>query len=93
MRGAWTAVRRIRVPAAWKTASNEAVKFDPWSRMRNLTSSKRSPKLKARLRACCTVHSPVGLAVTPVACQNSYRVPDLGLYPRRSSSFASSTCS
>jgi hypothetical protein len=26
MRGAWTAVRRIVVPVAWKTASNEAVK-------------------------------------------------------------------
>src|SRR5450755_4441325 len=27
IRGAWTAVRRILVPAAWNTASNEAVKF------------------------------------------------------------------
>ena len=36
MRGAWTAVRRILVPAAWKTASNGAVKFDPRSRIRNL---------------------------------------------------------
>ena len=33
---AWTAVRKILVPAAWKTASNEAVKFDPRSRIRNL---------------------------------------------------------
>jgi hypothetical protein len=32
-------VRRILVPAAWKTASNEAVKFDPRSRIRNLMSS------------------------------------------------------
>jgi hypothetical protein len=31
IRGAWTAVRKILVPAAWKTASNEAVKFDPRS--------------------------------------------------------------
>jgi hypothetical protein len=31
MRGAWTAVRRTLVPAAWKTASKEAVKFDPRS--------------------------------------------------------------
>ena len=38
IRGAWTAVRRILMPAAWKTASNEAVKFDPRSRIRNLTS-------------------------------------------------------
>jgi hypothetical protein len=29
----------------------------------------------------------------PVACQNSCRAPDLGFYPRRSCSFASSTCS
>jgi len=36
MRGAWTAVRMILVPAAWNTASNEAVKFEPRSRIRNL---------------------------------------------------------
>jgi hypothetical protein len=35
MRGAWTAVRRIVVPVAWKTASKEEVEFDPWSRIRN----------------------------------------------------------
>jgi hypothetical protein len=29
----------------------------------------------------------------PVACQNSCRAPDLGFYPRRTCSFASSTCS
>ncbi|MGO9219064.1 MAG: hypothetical protein ACLP5E_15080 [Streptosporangiaceae bacterium] len=28
IRGAWTAVGRILAPAAWKTASNEAVKFE-----------------------------------------------------------------
>jgi len=39
IRGAWTAVRRILVPVAWKTASKEAVKFEPWSRIRNLMSS------------------------------------------------------
>ena len=38
IRGAWTAVRRILAPVAWKTASNEAVKFDPRSRIRNLMS-------------------------------------------------------
>ena len=38
MGGAWTAVRRILVPAAWKTASNEAVKFDPRSQIRNLNA-------------------------------------------------------
>ena len=31
--------------------------------------------------------------VSLVACQNSCRAPDLGFYPRRSCSFASSTCS
>ena len=31
-------------------------------------SSNRSSKLRARLRACCTVHSPVGFAVTPPRC-------------------------
>ena len=36
IRGAWTAVRRILAPVAWKTASNEAVKFEPRSRIRNL---------------------------------------------------------
>jgi hypothetical protein len=29
MRGVRTAVRRILVPAAWKTAPDELVKFDP----------------------------------------------------------------
>ena len=29
----------------------------------------------------------------PVACQNSYRASDLGIYPGRSCSSASSTCS
>jgi hypothetical protein len=68
MRGAWAAVRKIRVPVAWKAASNEAVKFDPRLRIRNVTSSNRSAKLRERLRACCTVHAPVGLAVTPPMC-------------------------
>jgi hypothetical protein len=40
----------------WKTASNEAVKFDPRSRIRNLMPSNRSSRLRARLRACCRVH-------------------------------------
>ena len=68
IRGAWTALTRIPVPVAWNTASNEAVKFEPRSRIRNLMSSNRSPRLRARLRACCTVHSPVGWAVTPPRC-------------------------
>ena len=36
MRGAWTAVRRILVPAASKTESKDEVKFDPRSRITNL---------------------------------------------------------
>ena len=68
IRGVRTAVRRILVPAAWNTASNEAVKFDPRSRIRNLMSPSPSPRVRARLRACCTVHWPVGLAVTPPRC-------------------------
>jgi hypothetical protein len=66
-------VRRILTPAAWNTASNEAVKFDPRSRSRNLMSSNRSPRARARLRACCTVHSPVGLSVN--AAEVLRRVP------------------
>jgi hypothetical protein len=34
---------------------------------------RRSPRFMARLRACCTVHAPVGCAVTPARC--SLRVP------------------
>ena len=48
--------------------SNVAVKFDPRSRIRNLMLPNRSPRVRARLRACCTVHSPVGFAVTPPRC-------------------------
>ena len=36
-----------------ETASNEAVKFEPRSRTRNLMSSNRSPRVRAKLRACC----------------------------------------
>jgi len=61
IRGAWTALTRILVPVAWKTASKERVKFDPRSRIRNLMSSNRSSRVRARLRACCTVHSPAGV--------------------------------
>ena len=53
------------MPFAWKTASKDWVKFDPRSRIRNRKFSNRSPRVRARLRACCTVHSPVGFAVTP----------------------------
>ena len=47
---------------------DEAVKFEPRSRIRNLMASNRSSRVSARLRACCTVHSPVGWEVTPPRC-------------------------
>ena len=65
---AWVAPTRILVPAAWNTESSEAVKFEPRSRIRNLMSSNCWSRLRARFRACCTVHSPVGFAVTPPRC-------------------------
>ena len=52
---------------------DEAVKFEPRSRIRNLMASNRSSRVSARLRACCTVHSPVGWEVTPPRCVR--RVP------------------
>ena len=54
-------------------------------------SSNRSPRVRARLRACCTVHSPVGLAVMPPRCIR--RVPcsmNTSTYMRFSSTV--STC-
>ena len=50
IRGTRTALRRIVVPVAWKTASNEEVKFEQRSRSRNLMSANRSPRLRTRLR-------------------------------------------
>src|ERR1017187_4946226 len=51
-----------------QAASKERVKFDPRSRIKNRKSSNRSPGFIARLRACCTVQSPAGWAVTPPRC-------------------------
>ena len=68
IRGACTAVHKTVALVAWKTASKERVKFDPRSRIRNRKSPNRSPTSRARLRACCTVQSPVGWAVTPPKC-------------------------
>jgi hypothetical protein len=54
-------------------------------------SSNRSPRVRARLRACCTVHSPLGCAVTPPRCIR--RVPcsmNTSTYMRFSSTV--STC-
>ena len=64
------------------------MKFDPRSRIRNLLSANRSSR--PRLRAC-TVHSPVGFAVTPPRCIR--RVP-CSMKTRTYSLFSStvSTC-
>ena len=45
-----------------------AVKFQPLSRIRQRTSPNRSPRSRARLRVCWTVHALVGCAVTPPRC-------------------------
>ncbi len=57
----------------------------------NLMPSNRSPRLMPRLRACSTVHSPVGFAVTPPRCIR--RVP-CSMKTRMYSLFSStvSTC-
>jgi hypothetical protein len=47
-RGACTAVRRIVMPVAWKTASKEGVKFEPRSRIRNRKPVNRWPRSRAR---------------------------------------------
>ena len=57
IRGAWTAVRRILVPVAWKTASKEAVKFDPRSRIRNLNVLK--PLAEGEGEVAGLLHCPV----------------------------------
>jgi hypothetical protein len=50
IRDACKAVRTIVVPVARKTASKDAVKFEPPSRMRNRKSPNRSPRSRASLR-------------------------------------------
>jgi hypothetical protein len=55
----------VRMPASARRASNTAVKFDPRSRIMNLTRCVCSPRSMRRLRACWVVHSPVGYRVTP----------------------------
>ena len=61
IRGAWTAVgSRILAPVAWKTASNEAVMFDPRSRITNLMSANRSSRARARRVAGPLYHPLAG---------------------------------
>jgi hypothetical protein len=45
------------MPVAWNTASNEAVKFDPRPRIRNLVSSNRWPRVRARVAGL--LHGPL----------------------------------
>jgi hypothetical protein len=54
-------------------------------------SPSRSPRVRARLRACCTVGSPAGLAVTPRRCIRRVPCP---MNTRTCSRFSSivSTC-
>jgi hypothetical protein len=49
------------------------VKSGSRSWIRNRSPVMRSPRSMTRLRACCTVHAPVGCALTPARC--SLRVP------------------
>ena len=69
----------------------QAVKLEPRSRIRNRKSPDRSFRSRARLRACCTVHGPIGCEVTPP--RDIRRVPcsmNTSTYSRLSSTV--STC-
>jgi hypothetical protein len=61
------------MPASARTASDAPVNCPARSRTRNRESAARSPRSIKRLRTCCTVHGPSGLAVTPRMC--TYREP------------------
>ena len=65
MRGVRTLQSTVRIPASARTALNAAVKFEPRSRVMNLTRCACSPRSMIRLRACWAVESPVGCSVTP----------------------------
>ena len=52
MRGVRTLHSTVRIPASARTASNAEVKFEPWSRIMNLTRCACSPRSMSRLRAC-----------------------------------------
>jgi hypothetical protein len=68
IRGACTAVRRILVPFAWKTASKDRVKSGPRPRNQELDVLELFAGAEARLRACCAVRSSAGFAVAPPGC-------------------------
>src|SRR5271165_7603584 len=56
------------IPAPARTASNDAVNCPARSRIRNRKSAARSPRSIRRLRICCAVQGPSGLAVIPRMC-------------------------
>ena len=56
------------VPASARTVSKAAVNCPARSRIRNRKPAARSPRSISRLRICCTVQGPSGLAVTPRMC-------------------------
>ena len=57
IRGACKAVRTMVVPAAWKTASKDAVKFEPRSRIRKRKPANRSPRTGGQVAGL--LHRPV----------------------------------
>ena len=59
MRGVRTLQSTVRMPAPTRTASDAPVKFEPRSRIMNLTRCVCSPKSMSRLRACWPVHAPI----------------------------------
>jgi len=56
------------MPTSPRTVSNASVNCPARSRTRNRKSAVRSPRSIKRLRICCVVHRPSGLAVTPRTC-------------------------
>jgi hypothetical protein len=52
IRGVWMLQSTVRTPAPARTASSAVVKFEPRSRIMNLTRSAWSPRSMIRLRAC-----------------------------------------
>jgi hypothetical protein len=79
MRGVRTLQSTVRIPAPARTASNALVKFEPRSRIMNLTRSAWPLRSMIKLRACWAVRAPVGCGVTPrmrmrrVACSITAR--------------------
>jgi hypothetical protein len=63
--GARGGIFTTSTPSAANTASNVAVNLPSRSRTRNRNDPARSPRSPTRLRACCVVHAPVGLAAHP----------------------------